>query len=86
MILNHVFVKLKSKTSNTRNKIGDVRASDRRMSQPSSYIVLLFQLQLHVAEGGLGGSAPQQEIKLKLCPTKLKFALAYFNHIYRSYK
>ena len=41
-----------------------------------------------VAEGGGpgGGSAPQQEIKLKLCPTKLKFALAYFNHIYRSYK
>ena len=49
MILNHVFVKLKSKTSNTRNKIGDVRASDRRMSQPSSYIVLLFHLQLPVA-------------------------------------
>ena len=45
MNLNHVFVKLKSKTSNTRNKIGDVRASDRRMSQPSSYIVLLGTLR-----------------------------------------
>ena len=33
-----------------------------------------------------GGSAPQQEIKLKSCPTKQKFALADFNHIYRSYK
>ena len=31
--------------------------------------------------GGLGGGqCPQQEIKLKLCPTKLRFALAYFNH------
>ena len=49
MILNHVFVKLKSKTLNTPNKIGDVRASDRLMSQPRWYIVLLFQLQLHVA-------------------------------------
>ena len=41
-----------------------------------------------VAGGGrLGGAVPpQQEIKLNLCPTKLKFALAYFNHIYRSYK
>ena len=55
MILNHVFVKLKSKTSNTRNKIGDVRASDHRMSQPSSYIVLLFQLQPHVAKPVAGG-------------------------------
>ena len=41
-----------------------------------------------VAEGGGGGQCPppQQEIKLKLCPSKLKFALAYFNRIYRSYK
>ena len=49
MILNHVFVKLKSKTSNTPNKIGDVRESDCLMSQPSSYIDPLFQLQFHVA-------------------------------------
>ena len=41
-----------------------------------------------VAEGGPEGSVPlpQQEIELKLCPTKLKFALAHFNHIYQSYK
>ena len=35
-----------------------------------------------VAEGGPGGAVPpQQEIKLKLCPTKPKFVLADFNHI-----
>ena len=35
-----------------------------------------------VAEGGLGGgNAPQQEIDLKMCPTKPTFALANFNHL-----
>ena len=41
-----------------------------------------------VAEGGgaWGGAVPPPAgNKLKLCPTKLKFALAYFNYIYRSY-
>ena len=41
-----------------------------------------------VAEWGAGGGAvpPQQEIKLKLCPTKPKFAHADFNNFFRSYK
>ena len=36
-----------------------------------------------VAEGGLGGAMPppQQEIDLKMCPTKPTFALANFNHL-----
>ena len=39
-----------------------------------------------VAEGGLGGQwggamPPQQEIDLKMCPTKPTFALANFNHL-----
>ena len=46
-----------------------------------------FQCKPVAEGGGLEGQCPpQQEIKLKLCPTKLKFALAYFNYIYRSYK
>ena len=34
-----------------------------------------------VAEEGPGGQCPQQEINLKTCPTKPKFALADFNHV-----
>ena len=47
MILNHAFVKLKSKTS--KNRIGHVRASDRRMSPSRVRIALPFQSQLNVA-------------------------------------
>ena len=36
--------------------------------------------------GARGGSAPPAGNKIEIVPTKLKFALAYFNHIYRSYK
>ena len=37
-----------------------------------------------VAEGAWGGAMPpppQQEIDLKMCPTKPTFALANFNHL-----
>ena len=35
-----------------------------------------------VAEGAWGGQCPpQQEIDLKMCPTKPTFALANFNHL-----